>query len=95
LSIISRDEWRAEPPAHELEPLTLPVNYVIFAHTVTDNCSTQAICILRVRLMQTFHMESRLWDDIGYNFLIGGDGAIYEGRGWDKQGAHTIGNHNK
>lgn len=29
--------------------------------------------------------------DIGYNFLIGGDGNTYEGRGWDFQGAHTRG----
>ena len=41
--------------------------------------------------MQTFHMESKGWDDIGYNFMIGGDGAVYEGRGWDSQGAHTKG----
>ena len=31
------------------------------------------------------------WCDIGYNFLIGGDGAVYTGRGWDKVGAHTPG----
>lgn len=36
-------------------------------------------------------MESRQWDDIAYNFLVGGDGAVYEGRGWDKEGAHTKG----
>lgn len=36
-------------------------------------------------------MESKNWDDIGYNFLVGGDGEVYEGRGWDKQGAHTKG----
>lgn len=41
--------------------------------------------------MQTYHMESRNWDDIGYNFMVGGDGDVYEGRGWDKQGAHTKG----
>lgn len=34
------------------------------------------------------------FSDIGYNFLIGGDGNSYEGRGWDFQGAHTAG-HNK
>jgi peptidoglycan recognition protein LC len=51
----------------------------------------QAACTLRVRLMQTYHMESKSWDDIGYNFLVGGDGDVYEGRGWDKQGAHTKG----
>lgn len=27
----------------------------------------------------------------GYNFLVGGDGAIYVGRGWDILGAHTKG----
>lgn len=34
------------------------------------------------------------FDDIAYNFLICGDGAAYEGRGWDKIGSHTRG-HNK
>lgn len=29
--------------------------------------------------------------DIGYNFLIGGDGAAYVGRGWDIEGQHTPG----
>lgn len=29
--------------------------------------------------------------DIGYNFLIGGDGAVYVGRGWDIEGEHTPG----
>ena len=31
------------------------------------------------------------WDDIGYNFLIGADGRVYEGRGWNRIGAHTKG----
>jgi hypothetical protein len=31
------------------------------------------------------------WGDIAYNFMVGGDGAVYEGRGWDKQGAHSEG----
>lgn len=51
----------------------------------------QASCTFRVRIIQTFHIESRGWDDIGYNFLVGGDGAVYVGRGWDIQGAHTKG----
>lgn len=29
------------------------------------------------------------YGDIGYNFLVGGDGNIYEGRGWETVGAHT------
>ena len=31
------------------------------------------------------------WDDIGYNFLIGADGRVFEARGWNRVGAHTKG----
>lgn len=33
--------------------------------------------------------------DVGYHFMVGGDGAIYEGRGWDVIGAHTRGYNDK
>lgn len=39
-------------------------------------------------------MDNRGWADIGYNFLVGGDGRAYEGRGWSTVGAHT-GCHNR
>jgi hypothetical protein len=35
------------------------------------------------------------WSDIGYSFVVGEDGNVYEARGWDKVGAHTHNyNHN-
>lgn len=36
-------------------------------------------------------MDDRQWFDIGYNFVIGEDGNVYEGRGWDYVGAHAPG----
>lgn len=30
------------------------------------------------------------WYDVGLNFMIGGDGRVYEGRGYE-EGAHTLG----
>lgn len=30
------------------------------------------------------------WEQVGYNFMVGGDGRVYVGRGWDFIGAHTI-----
>ena len=45
----------------------------------------------QVRNIQMFHIETRKWSDIAYNFLVGGDGLAYEGRGWDQVGAHTYG----
>ena len=44
-----------------------------------------------VRNIQDLHVKQYGWDAIGYNFLVGGDGNIYEGRGWDVTGAHTRG----
>jgi N-acetylmuramoyl-L-alanine amidase len=35
-------------------------------------------------------MDTKKWSDIGYNFLVGEDGNVYEGRGWGKKGAHSI-----
>ncbi|XP_043477897.1 peptidoglycan-recognition protein SC2-like [Leptopilina heterotoma] len=88
VKVVSRDEWLAQP-AQEREKLTLPVKYVFISHTATDFCNNQAECVHRVRYIQIFHMSSQGWADIGYNFLVGGDGNVYEGRGWDYVGQHT------
>jgi N-acetylmuramoyl-L-alanine amidase len=53
--------------------------------------ASQTECILRTRYIQMYHIETMKFDDIGYNFLIGGDGDIYDGQGWNLQGAHTKG----
>lgn len=41
LRIISRSEWIAQPPEHDLAKLELPATRVIVAHTATENCTTQ------------------------------------------------------
>ncbi|XP_075990970.1 uncharacterized protein LOC142986381 isoform X2 [Anticarsia gemmatalis] len=91
LRIVSRTDWLAQPVENELDKIRQPVPWVIISHTATESCSSQSECVLRVRLIQMFHIESRNWDDIGYNFLVAGDGSAYHGRGWDYIGAHTLG----
>jgi len=44
-----------------------------------------------MRNIQAYHMDNRGWSDIGYSFLVGEDGKVYEGRGWSRVGAHTSG----
>lgn len=90
LQIISRDEWLARPPRNKTM-LVLPVPFVVLGNTATEECSEKAMCLLRANTIQSLHMDIRKWDDIGYNFLIGNDGYVYEGRGWNHQGAHTKG----
>ncbi|XP_067644482.1 peptidoglycan-recognition protein LC isoform X3 [Eurosta solidaginis] len=87
LRIVPRDAWLAQPPLAAI-PLATPVDRVIVISTQTDVCDTQAMCVYRVRMTQTLNIESQGYDDIIYNFLIGGDGNVYEGRGWDVTGAH-------
>ncbi|KAF2883517.1 hypothetical protein ILUMI_22652 [Ignelater luminosus] len=91
LSIIDRRSWLAQPPVEEKQYLAAPAKFVIISHTATEDGTTQAENVYLVRLVQTFHIESRKWSDIGYNFLIGCDGNVYEGRGWGVVGAHTFG----
>ncbi|KAJ8314151.1 hypothetical protein KUTeg_008712, partial [Tegillarca granosa] len=37
------------------------------------------------------HGATERWSDIGFNFVIGEDGNVYEGRGWQEIGVHTVG----
>jgi len=92
---VKRNEWNAQPPTSPLTKMKLPVPYVIISHTVTKFCTTQSECIVYVKAVQIFHMESNNWSDIGYNFLVGGDGLAYVGRSWDYIGAHSYGYNDK
>ncbi|XP_064642227.1 peptidoglycan recognition protein-like [Lineus longissimus] len=94
--VVSRSSWRAQNPKSTTS-LSTPVNMVVIHHTDTPSCSSQSACKARVRSIQNDHMYGRArrgldnFDDIGYNFLVGGDGTIYEGRGWQRIGAHARG----
>ncbi|CAG9791479.1 unnamed protein product [Diatraea saccharalis] len=87
---VTRSQWNARAPKQML-PLTTPVPYVVIHHSYTPGaCATRPECIKAMQSMQNFHMDDRDWWDIGYNYAVGGDGAAYEGRGWDSLGAHAL-----
>ncbi|GIY57238.1 peptidoglycan-recognition protein 1, partial [Caerostris extrusa] len=65
-------------------------NVEIVSHTVTAECLSKESCANIMRSMQNHHMKLG-WGDIGYNFVIGGDGRVYEGVGWTREGIHTYG----
>ncbi|KAK4875941.1 hypothetical protein RN001_012363 [Aquatica leii] len=93
-AIVSREQWGARNP-EIIDYVVFPLDIVIIQHTATDTCKSTETCKNLVRSIQNYHIDNVNFGDIGYNFLIGGDGKVYEGRGWHKQGAHLIGYNSK
>lgn len=90
VNIVTRAQWGAMKPK-SVTPLKTPVGYFFIHHTATPSCTNITSCSERVRGIQKYHMKNKGWADIGYSFLAGEDGNIYEGRGWKAVGAHTKG----
>ncbi|KAM9792964.1 N-acetylmuramoyl-L-alanine amidase [Neosynchiropus ocellatus] len=91
--IIPRCQWGAKPPKETPVRLSLPLQFLYIHHTYEPSspCLSFASCSSGMRSMQRFHQEYRGWNDIGYSFVVGSDGYIYEGRGWTALGTHTRG----
>lgn len=86
---VSRDVWSANPP-RSVDKFPGPIPFVIIHHSYEPAvCYTPAECISAMQTMQRFHQQDRGWNDIGYSFGIGGDGRIYQGRGFNVVGAHA------
>ncbi|RNA36663.1 peptidoglycan-recognition SC2-like [Brachionus plicatilis] len=89
-NIVSRAEWGARAPTGS-SVMSNPVPYVVIHHGASAACTTKSSCINMVKSYQNYHMISNGWADIGYSFIVGEDGNVYEGRGWSRVGAHAPG----
>ncbi|CAF0746291.1 unnamed protein product [Brachionus calyciflorus] len=89
-TIVSRAEWGARAPTGS-SAMANPVPYVVIHHGASAACTTKSSCISIVKGYQNLHMDTNGWADIGYSFIVGEDGNVYEGRGWSKVGAHAPG----
>ncbi|XP_078034019.1 peptidoglycan recognition protein S3 [Augochlora pura] len=93
-SITKRNQW-STVEARDVNYLILPIPYVVIIHTVTPECNTKRQCSTQIESLRSHHMDILGWHDIGFSFLIGGDGNVYEGTGWNREGAHTYGYNKK
>ncbi len=94
-TIYSRAQWGADESIRNKSSLhygTIAAGFV--HHTVNANDYTEAQVPAIIRSIYAYHVKSRGWSDIGYNFLVDRFGRIWEGRygGIDKAvvGAHTL-----
>lgn len=87
MQFISRSEWGAIDSGKGLSNFRrVPVGIVV--HHTTGSASSPWD---RIRQHDKYHVKTRGWNSIAYNWLVSGEtGEIFEGRGW-KQGAATKG----
>lgn len=85
MDIVSRQEWGAAPArAVAYTTWAKRTGWMLHYSAASPDQTPRAI--------QDYHMRSRGWSDIGYNFLVHSrTGTIYEGRGWRVIGAHCAG----
>lgn len=87
-SVTYRKQWGGRPPRSTPVPLKHPVNLLIVSCSREKFCNTSETCSSAVRKLQKLHQSVKHFTDIGYNFMIGGDGGIYVGTGWDFRNFH-------
>ena len=94
-TIFSRAQWGADESIRNKSALRYgSISAGFVHHTVNANDYTEAQVPALLRSIYAYHVKSRGWSDIGYNFLVDRFGRIWEGRygGIDKPvvGAHTL-----
>ncbi|TRY68977.1 hypothetical protein TCAL_08632, partial [Tigriopus californicus] len=75
-SIVTRADWGAI--SRSTNYMSNNARYVIVHHTTGGECYSQFDCARKVRGFQDYHI-----------FLIGSEGSIFEGRGFNRKGAHA------
>lgn len=95
-TVFSRAQWGADESIRNKKALRYgSISAGFVHHTVNANDYSEAQVPAIIRSIYAYHVKSRGWSDIGYNFLVDRFGRIWEGRfgGIDKPvvGAHTLG----
>lgn len=94
-TVHSRAEWGADESIRKGEPSYAEVRGAVVHHTAGVNAYSKDEVPGILRGMYDYHVNSRGWNDIGYNVLVDKWGRLWEGRhgGLDKPvvGAHAQG----
>jgi N-acetyl-anhydromuramyl-L-alanine amidase AmpD len=95
LDVYRRPYWTAGSVKTSDINIMTQINKITVHHTtvlpVYRNKSNAEI----VKSIFNFHRHNKGWADIGYHYLIGSDGTVYQGRQEKFQGAHAGASNNK
>jgi hypothetical protein len=95
-AVVSRAGWNADESLNGHDPeYTSDVQTLFVHHTAGTNSYRCRDSAKIIRSIHGYHVRSKHWNDIGYNFLVNKCGTLYEGRrgGVTRPvlGAHTKG----
>lgn len=83
---VSRTAWGARGPRAS-SALRYSAGFGVHWNGPPVRIASHDECDDFVRGVQRFHMDTRGWYDIAYNFLICPHGDVFVGRGWDTRSA--------
>ncbi len=92
-AVVPRVDWGAAPLRENHDPMA-GVRRITVHHTAELPAMSTRTDAELVKGVQRFHQDDRGWADIGYHYLIGRDGRVYQGRELHIQGAHAGGGNN-
>lgn len=91
-AVVSRAAWGARAPKGNYANHT--IDGIVVHHTWRPT-QVQYKKEATMRGIQNYHMNDNKWSDIGYHFIIGPEGTIYQGRPETVIGAHSSPNTGK
>lgn len=89
MNLVRFETWSPGVPHPGKYDMRLPVALVYGHHTVTPTPLNPSAEVQQLRNIDMQH-RAKGWGGIGYNFVVGPSGTVYEGRG-QKVGAHNDG----
>lgn len=88
--VTDRYDWNAIDPGKVCGNVVAPWRMTI--HHTYNPSSDGTDAGARMRQMQSYHINTHGWCDIGYHFVVAQSGEIFQGRSHsDRPGAHVIG----
>ena len=89
LVIVPRSAWTNRPVGANRNPMNGVTRITV--HHTGEHPGLEGVPQMEVlRRIERYHREERKWCAIGYHYIIGKDGKIYEGRPAKYQGAHVL-----
>jgi hypothetical protein len=76
--IITRAEWGARPPKRTFTRRWRETQGIVIHHSGVKDGPTG---VTALKQFERFHMDTRGWTAIAYNWLVDVDGTVYHGRG--------------